>query len=125
MREFPKIDSPLLADALDFVGNDAKKAVLDAVYCELHNKGYNIEGNTEANDLEWFARNLYERRYEQFRRWDALEEKDKDEWRRIAEASLQILPQLMGKVASRCIHYSQALHLILKQTWEQKNKVKR
>jgi hypothetical protein len=56
-----RIDSSQLDDALAFVAPPARYHVVDAIACYLHNDGYALEGNTEANDGDWFARQIWQR----------------------------------------------------------------
>lgn len=104
MRE-TRLDTSFLDDALAECSRDAKHAVVDSLACHLHNDGYALEGNTEANDVEWFARNLYEREAEPGP-WERATELAKRDYRSIARGVLAVLPQFQLRVAHRLITLS-------------------
>jgi hypothetical protein len=126
-------DAHVLSDALDFVSREARTWVLDAVYCSFSNIAGDLEGNTAEHDVEWFARNLWERFGERRNwpvgpaveehllgrravcpRWDVAGEPEKELWRAIAKTSLDTLPGLMSRVAHRCRAVAAAVNAVLK-----------
>ena len=98
----------LLTDTLDFVSRDARCLVLDSVYCTLFNAAGTIDGNTEASDVEWFARQIHEEVNGWRNQWEQVPEEVREEWRRIARAALVRLPYLMSRIAHRCQATAQA-----------------
>lgn len=116
--------SPILEDALNFVSREARNLVIDAVYCELHNKGYELQGNTAESDLDWFAREIWRSHHDGTppSQWEILKDDEKQRWLELADTSLRVLPRLMERMSHRYIAHSKALHLILKQTWKEKKK---
>jgi len=117
----------MLEDALKFISQEARQMVIDAVYCELHNKGYELEGNTAESDLNWFARELWKTRHDDapISQWEALAADEKLRWLQLADSSLAVLPRLMERVSHRYIAYSKALHTVLKQMWNEKRASKK
>jgi hypothetical protein len=109
-----KRNETLLDDALDFIGREAQDLVLDAVYCSLFNKAGELEGNTAASDIEWFAQRIWERtRGNAFGNWNNLAEDTREFYREVARASLEALPVLMERIAARCRTQAQAVRTLL------------
>jgi hypothetical protein len=103
-------DTSFLDDALGFASGQVRHHVADALACHLHNEGYALEGNTEANDIEWFARNLYENGGTSS--WDRAPESSRGEYRAIARNVLLVLPRFQERVAHRLISLSKVVREI-------------
>lgn len=112
-----------LANALD----DA----VDGISCDLHNDGASLVGNTQAGDLEWLARVLFEasrlgagdvrtvpwligpEQWEALglvpqalmgdgpRRFDHLDGSQKDAWLKLARIVLHVIPAFAERVGHR------------------------
>lgn len=108
MAETIRIDTSMLDDALAHVSREARHIVADQLACHFHNDGYTLEGNTEANDVEWFARVLYCRRDIPVA-WDRADERTKDQYREIARGVLEVLPAFQTRVAHRLITLSKVV----------------
>lgn len=102
-----EMDTSLLEDALGFVTHKARHDVLDSLACYLHNTGYALQGNTEANDVEWFARRLWDHNNRGNGRWDLAD--DADTWRAIARVVVAALPDYQMRVAHRLIELSKVV----------------
>lgn len=107
------IDSSFLDDALDFCGQKERYYVADALYCHLHNTGQALEGNTDENDVEWMARNLYEewasQNYSVCTQWNLASDEAKVKFRDFARVCLKMMPRLQQRIASRLILMSKVL----------------
>lgn len=105
-----KIDDEksFLDDALRFASLETRHWIADALACHLHNEGYALQGNTEASDIEWFARQLWERDTGGYgTSWDhRAEEETKVAWRKVAVAVIAALPAYQLRVAHRLIALS-------------------
>jgi hypothetical protein len=78
-----RLDTSFLDDAMQYASREARHTVADALACHLHNDGYALEGNLEANDVEWFARLLWNEDAKPIReRWDTLGDSDRERYRR-------------------------------------------
>lgn len=109
------IEHDHLLDSLDFVSRDARHLVIDAVYCAIFNAAGDLEGNTEKSDVEWFARQIWQDVSGRVPgRWEGMTDDNKEFWRKVAKASLERLPYLMGRIAHRCRMYTQAINSLLK-----------
>lgn len=108
-------DETFLDDKSDFLSRAARYYLLDTIACEMHNEGYNLEGNTEASDTAWLARRLYDRQ-KGFHGapWENLTDDERWEQMRLAENVMQLIPQLMGRISARCIRISQAINTTIK-----------
>jgi hypothetical protein len=105
-----KLDASFLDEALSFASGQVRHHVADALACHLHNEGYALEGNTEANDVEWFARRIWEVEVDPINeRWETLNEKDRERYREIARAVLFALPAFQLRVAGRLITLSRVV----------------
>lgn len=102
-----------LSNNNDFIERMARYYMLDSVACEMHNEGYSLDGNTEASDLEWFARVLYEHDGYQSS-FDTANDEIRKRYLRMAETCLKAIPALMGRVSARCIRISKAVNTIIK-----------
>lgn len=103
-----------LDDALKYVSQEAKYHVTDALYCHFHNAGQTLVGSTEENDVEWFARIMWEhpdRRHGE--RWDIELDAVKDEYRKFAELALRNMSKIQSRMANRLIELSKVM-----QDWE-------
>ena len=101
-----------LAEPLHYVSQEARYFVLDALACHMHNKGYFIQGCTEENDARWFARAMWTEFHGEVvsaGEFDNQKTEDQEVWIKTARCAISRLPSLMSRVASRAIHYSQAL----------------
>ena len=122
-----------------------READLDHAYCVLHNEGQTLAGNTQASDLEWFGRLLFERselgagwiktipwlltreQYEylglqrqglfETKRWDMLTDDQREAWRKIARITLSCLPDLASRIAHRYEVQAAAIKNLLKEEW--------
>ena len=107
-------DAAFLHAEADLAAFQRKWHFLDAVACELHNHGHNLDGNTAESDLEWFARHMWEERWgKPPRHWEvALNQDERDYWIRTAQAALAALPGLQARIASRCIALSKSVRML-------------
>jgi hypothetical protein len=108
MRDAP-LDASLLDTALNYASRETRNHVADALACHLHNDGHVLEGNTEANDVEWFARNLYERLRDGALRWENTQPNVQDTYREHARTVLAVLPDFQLRVARRLITLSKVV----------------
>lgn len=119
-------NSSFLEDALHYASRETRNYVADSLACHLHNEGYALEGNTEANDVEWFARRLWETDVEPIRqRWDTLTEDGREQWRRIARAVIAALPDYQLRVAHRLIALSKVVREIERAERAQRESARR
>lgn len=103
-------DSSFLDDALHFASREAQQWVADALACHLHNTGYALEGNTEANDVEWFAQALYQDVTSGVRtHWENATEEFREGYRRTARTVIRVLPDFQLRVAHRLIALSKVV----------------
>ncbi len=101
-----------LAEPLQYVSQEARYFVLDALACHMHNKGYFIQGCTEENDARWFARAMWTEFHGEVVSagdFDNQGTEEQEVWIKTARCAISLLPSLMSRVANRAIHYSQAL----------------
>jgi len=102
-----RLDTSFLDDALAHCSREAQHAVADSLACHLHNEGYALEGNTEANDVEWFARAIYQTAVQGLPAdWDRAEEETREFYRETSRAVLAALPAFQLRVAHRLITLS-------------------
>lgn len=97
----------------DLVERMARYYMLDSVACEMHNEGYSLDGNTEASDLHWFARILYDSEMGHVH-WDNAGSATQQTYIRRAEVCMKAIPALMSRMSARCIRISQAVNTIIK-----------
>jgi hypothetical protein len=104
-------DKSFLDDALNFCGQEARHFVADALACHLHNTGYQLEGNTQDTDVEWFARVIAQRvrSIEVPGQWDMLPPGVKESYRETARAVIDCLPALQQRMANRLISLSKIM----------------
>lgn len=105
----PRDDSSQLEDALAFVPPPHRHNATDSLACYLHNDGYALEGNTEANDVEWFARTLFDRKNDNPGAWNVMPEAAKEPYQEIARAVLAVLPAFQLRIAHRLITLSKVV----------------
>lgn len=108
-----------LDDALNYASRETRSYIADSLACYLHNDGYALKGNTEANDVEWFARILYERPYEN-RRWDRAGAETQEQYRQTARTVIAVLPEFQVRVAHRLITLSKVVRDIERAEREQR-----
>lgn len=109
MSERTLFESPLAG-----LAPEARRDVLDGLYCALNNNGHALLGNTAETDLAWFARRLYDTWGQGVGPpWDGLGQRRRDDWFRIARAALAALPLLMQRVGDRCVLHSRVLGTVL------------
>lgn len=77
----------------DFLTQEARRHVLDAIACEFHNQGYTLNGNTEASDVAWLARRIGDR-------IDYLALSN-DDLLKVAEVARHAMSELADRMASR------------------------
>lgn len=115
-----------MADSKDLIGNfdflnlsdHDRYLVLDSLFCQLHNKGYELQGNTEQSDFEWFAHILAGKiRHDTANVFERLPAETQEHYREIAKAALETIPALMSRISARFILHSQALHELLRAEW--------
>lgn len=124
------------ADSLDrFVRRDD----VETVCCILHNMGGQCAGNTQASDVEWFARWLYgssnfgagsvdtfqwslsnrefevlgllpDRQWTGYR-WETLPPKRKAAWMKLSRLCLYALPHIAERIGHRFMEQSKALRI--------------
>jgi hypothetical protein len=104
-------DQSFLDGALDFASLEARHWVADAMACYLHNTGYDLDGNTEASDVTWFARVIWqgEHRMASPAIWDNAAEDFREGYRRTARAVIRALPEYQLRVAHRLIELSKVV----------------
>lgn len=97
--------------ALEYASRETRNHVADSLACYLHNDGYALEGNTEANDVEWFARNTFERHPDRRdgRGWERAADDEKERYRDIARGVMAVLPDFQLRIAHRLITLSKVV----------------
>jgi hypothetical protein len=104
------LDQSFLDGALDFASLEARHWVADALACHLHNTGYQLEGNTEASDVDWFAHSLWRAKTGGGpAAWDNAAEDVREQYRHTARLVIQVLPQYQLRVAHRLIALSKVV----------------
>lgn len=109
-----------IESALDYASHEARHWMADALACHLHNDGYALEGNTEANDVDWFARNLAD--HARSVGWDRLEIGEQEYYRATAKVVLAVLPDYQLRVAHRLITLSKVVRDIERAERNQRKK---
>jgi hypothetical protein len=104
-----RLDTSFLDDALKYASQETRYRVADALACHLHNDGYQLEGNTEPSDVEWFARNIYERCCDDHYTWERAGDGDRDSYREVARAVMAVLPAFQLRIAHRLITLSKVV----------------
>jgi len=104
-------DQSFLDGALDFASLETRHWVADALACHLHNTGYALDGNTEASDVTWFARAIWESEtggaHPAF--WENATEGFREGYRRTARSVIKVLPAYQLRVAHRLIELSKVV----------------
>lgn len=108
-------DHTLLSKELDFISHQAREYILDAIYCTLHNKGHDLQGNTAESDVSWFAYQLWAelQRDPLLQAWEQLPPEERAHWERVAAASLRRLPFLMDRISHRMLTTKEAINTLL------------
>lgn len=136
------------ADAKDWLRWREIALMVDSSYCDLHNKGQYLTGNTQASDLEWLARVLFEasnlgagdirttewligwEQWEQLgltkealmgdgpRRFDQMTADQQDAWIKLARIVLYVIPIFADRVGRRWTEQAKAL----KKIWHDESK---
>lgn len=103
-------------DALDFASAETRYFLLDAIACSLHNNGYAMQNNTEANDVQWLARTIFFNvRGEHLNQaWEILPDAEKERYYATARATIVSLPMFLDRMANRYLNLKQALNLLLR-----------
>lgn len=109
--------------ALNYASQETRSYVADSLACYLHNDGYALEGNAEANDVEWFARNLFERRRHD-NAWDRLAKDAKEPYREMARVVIGVLPDFQLRIAHRLITLSKVVRDIERAERKQRENAK-
>lgn len=117
-------DKTPLEKALDFASAETRYWVIDALACMFHNEGNTLSGNTEVNDVEWFARDLYSEYNGGFTNWDSLSEDIKTHWRKTAKVTLSRLPYIVSRIVARYQAISSALEVMERLERAAKEKAK-
>lgn len=118
-----RLDKSFLDDALHYASQETRSYVADSLACHLHNEGYQLEGNTEANDVEWFARNIYERENDARTPWDRMTDAAREKYRVVAHAVIAVLPAYQLRIAHRLITLSKVVRDIERAEREQRKKL--
>jgi hypothetical protein len=119
-----RLDTSFLEDAMHYASREARHSVADALACHLHNDGYALDGNTEANDVEWFARTLWERTREYDGGWDRQSDELREAWRQTVRGVLAVLPDFQLRVAHRLITLSKVVRDIERSERKQRDAVR-
>lgn len=99
---------------INYVGHYNREMLLDALYCELHNTGYEIDGNTEESDLEWFAQVIYTRATSHPNwRWEHESAEERERYHCMARTAVEQLPVLCERMSARLIRQSQLIKAVL------------
>lgn len=107
--------SDRIGESLDFVSTEAKRLVLDSLYCELFNLTGDLEGNTAERDIDWLASQIWLRMdlMRERRDFDRLTDDEKDHWRAVARATLEALPLFMSRVVDRWSDHAKVIGTML------------
>ncbi len=98
-----------LIGSLGRTSREVEHIIVDTISCDLHNNGYALEGNTEANDPDWLAAEIYSQfSHHGETAFNQLAESDQHFWRGVAAACIATMPRLMSRIAHRAILYSRA-----------------
>lgn len=91
-----------------YLTREARWYALDGFACVLHNQGYALEGNTEANDALWLAQCLADD-LDYGRGFNEAPPERQEELKRIAAASIGCLPALCERISQRYINLAKAM----------------
>ncbi len=112
-----------LEDALDFVTHEARYNVLDALYCHFFNEAGTLAGNTEANDVEWFAALLWDSEHPLYP-WYGATEEEQARYKKLAALVIQKLPFLVNRMVNRYRAIADALEVLAKAEQQKASKSK-
>jgi hypothetical protein len=118
MSDTRDADLDFLSKALIWLGDKDRDDAVDAVYCELHNRGQQLAGNTPESDVDWFARLIWAEQHENDPPWhfdDFISGKERQRYIELSEIVIRIMPRLMSRVADRSIAWAAACHTILRE----------
>ena len=113
---------------------------IDEAACMMHNVGATLCGNTQASDIEWLARRLYQSSnfgmgsvdtmqwslsnddFEKLaltpdrpwtgKRWETLDESERSAWQKLARMCLYALPHIAERIGDRFIEQAKALRIV-------------
>lgn len=126
MSDRINFDKSFLSKELtDLLTSDAEYLLLDALYCKLHNDGYYLDGNTEVDDLKWFANKLFvfsKNGLRADRDWEALGKDGQKEWFDLARTCLAVIPVLYERIANRMKVQAQVLKSLEKTSRKNRNR---
>lgn len=114
-RPMPSDNKTFIEEALRYASQEARYFTADALFCHLHNTGQALDGNTEANDVVWMARNLWEHQSLTIRRvphFENLPDEERVKWEEIAALCLKVMPRLQQRIANRLILLSKVMEEI-------------
>lgn len=94
----------------DFLSQEAKRHVLDAIACEFHNQGYTLQGNTEHNDVAWLANRICQELED--RPIESCSEDRQRELLKVADVAKRSMAALADRMASRYIAISKSVRTI-------------
>lgn len=130
------------------VQNDIDKAcemAVDEIACDRHNDGGDLVGNTQASDLEWLARNLFDastlgasdvrtvewligseqwKELGLFRKscfdgpqaFDQLSDEQRDAWIKLARIVMYVIPAFAERVGHRWMKQAKAIREVWQKT---------
>lgn len=103
----------LLTAELNYVSREARRCVLDAVACALHNDGASLSGNTAGSDIEWLARGLWQRESREVPgAWDMRSDSTKDHYRSMACLFIEVMPGFAERVGHRMMLAAKAFRTL-------------
>lgn len=113
---------------------------IDEAACMLHNVGATLAGNTQSSDIEWLARWLYRGsnfgmgsvdtmqwslsndEFEKLtltpdrpwteKRWETLDDSEREAWQKLARMCLYALPHIAERIGDRFIEQAKALRIV-------------
>ncbi len=103
--------NPTLEDAIDYASFETRVMLLDSLACTCHNEGHGMVGNRPEFDLEWLARDMWQRVHpiEHPQMWEHASAEVKKECMDYAAAALAALPELFGRISRRYLGWESAL----------------
>ncbi|WP_447979064.1 hypothetical protein [Candidatus Nitrospira bockiana] len=90
-----------------YLTHEARWFALDSMACVFHNHGYDLQGNTEANDARWLADRLSRRLDD--RSLEFGPEARQQELLKIARAAIPCLADLAERIGCRYSRISKAI----------------
>lgn len=116
-----------------------RRADVDAACCLLHNNGATLAGNTQATDLEWFGRWLYNSsnigmgsvetmhwsisndEFEKLgftpdrpwthKRWETLDAEERAAWKKLARLCLNAMPHIAERIGHRFMEQAKGIRI--------------